>query len=269
MTPTRFPLTALVTIALPVSVLASSLALTPADSGTMGQAEPGGGWGIHIPTLSFVFQVSTPIDVTALGYYFYTDNPLGGEFGVDSTHSLTLTRWNGVSLDAPLASTNVALGSPVFQSSINHRFSYANIAPVALTLGNTYVLSATGSDVGDFFYQTSNYGPAPEIVFIESLHGSSTPTGGTNAASNCFGPDLFYTPTVPEPSPRLNITFSGAQQVRVTWNTNRTDYALESASTLPAVSWEPVTNGVFIAGQPFTVTVDYGEARRFFRLRKN
>ena len=87
-------LTALIILALPVSVWADTLALTPADSGTVGGADPGGGWGIHIPTLSFVFQVATPIDVTALGYYFYTGNPLGDGSGQDSTHSLTLARWN-------------------------------------------------------------------------------------------------------------------------------------------------------------------------------
>ena len=200
MTCAKFSLTALITIALPVSVWASTLALTPADSGTMGGADAGGSWGNWSPTISFVFQVSTPIDVTALGYYFHTENPLGGGSGEDSTHSLALARWNGVSLDAPLASTIVGLGSSVFQSSLNHSFAYENVAPVALTLGNTYMLSAAGSDIGDFFYLTSNYGPAPEIVFIEWLWGTSTPTGGTNAASYYFGPDLFYTPTIPEPS---------------------------------------------------------------------
>ena len=177
----------------PGGLHAQSLALTPADSSVPGQADPGGGWGLHIPTLSFVFQVNTSIEVTALSFYFVTTN------GLDAGYSLTLSHWNGVSLDATLASTSVNGGSPFYNTSVNHNFAYATVTPVTLTPGNTYVMSATGADVGDFFYLTSNFGPAPEINFYETLAASNIPTGAIGGTSDYFGPNFAYT-AVPEPS---------------------------------------------------------------------
>lgn len=85
------------------------------------------------------------------------------------------------------------------------------------------------------------------------------PSGGDSINVVIAVPDL----------PHLNIGALGGQQVQITWNTNHPNYNLESASTLPAINWEPVTNSVVIAGQQFSVAVGAGEARRFFRLRKN
>jgi hypothetical protein len=190
-----FALASLVLLVGRLAAQPGTLALTPADSGLLGQADPGGGWGLHIPTLSFVFQVNTSIDVSALGYYFITTN------GLDTGYSLTLSHWDGATLDATLATTSVGGGSSFYASSLNHDFAYAAVTPVTLLPGNTYVMSATGADVGDFFYLTSNYGPAPAIVFYENLYGSNIPTGSTSGVSNYFGPNFFFSATaVPEPA---------------------------------------------------------------------
>ena len=91
----------------------------------------------------------------------------------------------------------------------------------------------------------------------------------TIAQSSSSQLSSFSITVVPETPPHLNITMLGVQQVQLAWNTNHTGYALESASTLPAATWEVVTNSVVIAGQQFSVAVGAGETRRFFRLRRN
>lgn len=171
---------------------AQSVALTPADSGILGNSGGLGGWGTTITTPGWVFSVSSSVDVTALAYYFNTGNPL------DGSYTVTLYHWNGAILDATLASVSISSADSTVNLSTNHNFAYESITPVTLAPGNTYVLSATGPAGGDFFYSTDNFTPASPFTFIEGLNGSTTPSGGSNSTAY-FGPNLTYA-AVPEPS---------------------------------------------------------------------
>lgn len=70
------------------------------------------------------------------------------------------------------------------------------------------------------------------------------------------------------PVPRLGITPLGGAQARMTWRTNFTDYVLEYATSLPARAWTPITNGITVAGDSASLTVDLKNEQLVFRLRK-
>ena len=70
------------------------------------------------------------------------------------------------------------------------------------------------------------------------------------------------------PVPRLGITSLGGTQARMTWRTNFTDYVLEYATNLPATVWTPMTDGIALTGDYFSLRVDIKSAQRVFRLRK-
>jgi hypothetical protein len=68
-------------------------------------------------------------------------------------------------------------------------------------------------------------------------------------------------------SPLLYIGAIGNEQVQIRWSTNFTSFTLEAALTLPAASWQTVTNNVSIVGQHHFVTLDTLEAACFFGPR--
>lgn len=103
------PMAALCVVVTNAYAQSGSLALTPVDSGVLGNADSLGGWGLHAPVISLVFQVNRPVDVTELAYYQMSANP------IDVSFALTLQSWNGAVLSAPLASATVGPGSPVHQ----------------------------------------------------------------------------------------------------------------------------------------------------------
>lgn len=67
--------------------------------------------------------------------------------------------------------------------------------------------------------------------------------------------------------PLLGIQPLGQGRVQLTWSTNFIGLTLEQTGRLPAVRWNPVGNPVTVVQERFSVTVDVGEAQRFFRLR--
>jgi hypothetical protein len=69
--------------------------------------------------------------------------------------------------------------------------------------------------------------------------------------------------------PRLRAAFLSLAHLRIGWDTNFIGYGytLESAASLPAISWVPVTNNVTSTNGQFQVLVDTDATRQFFRLR--
>jgi hypothetical protein len=68
------------------------------------------------------------------------------------------------------------------------------------------------------------------------------------------------------PLPVLTIARQGASQLRISWPTNAAGLALEFATGLPTPAWAADTNTPTVLGDRFTVVVDGGEGRRFYRL---
>ena len=70
------------------------------------------------------------------------------------------------------------------------------------------------------------------------------------------------------PAASLNVTRVEPASIRITWATNFADHVLEYASSVPAESWNSVTNAVTTIGDRFSVTMNTGDSTRYFRLRK-
>jgi hypothetical protein len=102
----------------------------------------------------------------------------------------------------------------------------------------------------------------------------STPTKGTlvwNGTASWMG-GHFWSLSVSNltlfPLAQLSITRVGTAAVQASWRTNFSDLVLESAPSLPAADWSPVTNAVTPAGNRYSVTLDMDAPQRFYRLRK-
>lgn len=86
------------------------------------------------------------------------------------------------------------------------------------------------------------------------------------ASPNGQGAAYVYVPGVT--STFLTVRKLDNSQALLTWSTNATGYVLETAASLPAMTWSSVTNAVEIAGDQFAVTVETASGRQFFRLHK-
>ena len=69
------------------------------------------------------------------------------------------------------------------------------------------------------------------------------------------------------PSPPLKIA-SQAGGARISWPVGATNYVLEAATSLPAVSWNPVTNNPIVGPTERSVQLPVTGAAKFFRLRR-
>jgi hypothetical protein len=67
--------------------------------------------------------------------------------------------------------------------------------------------------------------------------------------------------------PELQIQQPDPLHVRLAWTTNAAGFGLEAASSLPASTWNPITNTPALDGEQFTVDLELGGAPQFFRLR--
>jgi hypothetical protein len=68
--------------------------------------------------------------------------------------------------------------------------------------------------------------------------------------------------------PRLAIAATADQQLQLFWGAYYSGYTLERTTNLPAVTWWPVTNSVYVTNNFFSVTIDRNATHQFFRLRK-
>lgn len=70
--------------------------------------------------------------------------------------------------------------------------------------------------------------------------------------------------------PRLRAAVLSPARLQISWDTNfvGSSYKLESAASLPAISWVPVTNNVTITNGQIQVVVDTDATLQFFRLRR-
>ncbi len=66
--------------------------------------------------------------------------------------------------------------------------------------------------------------------------------------------------------PMLSITTPAPLQAALSWPTNADGFTLETTFSLPALSWDVVTNVQVVFGNLFTVSVPATNAQQFFRL---
>lgn len=84
------------------------------------------------------------------------------------------------------------------------------------------------------------------------------PYDGTN-------PTLVVAKIAQKPPLRIAST---AQKVTLAWPVGATDYVLEAATTLSAITWDPVTNNPTVGPTERSVQLPLTGATTFFRLRK-
>jgi hypothetical protein len=102
----------------------------------------------------------------------------------------------------------------------------------------------------------------------------SAPTNGQmmwNGVTYWAGGHIWYV-TISNvalvPLPWLDISRVGPGSVQIIWATNFADYLLESADSLPSLTWNAVTNVPLNAGERQAVTLETGAVERFYRLHK-
>jgi hypothetical protein len=79
--------------------------------------------------------------------------------------------------------------------------------------------------------------------------------------------DLTYAIALAPPT--LTIARTAPAEVQLQWPTYYTGFTLETALSLtPPITWNPITNGVTVNGNNYSVSVPTTNAAQFFRLRK-
>ena len=67
--------------------------------------------------------------------------------------------------------------------------------------------------------------------------------------------------------PDVQISAENPGQLRISWPTNFSDFTLQSATTLPATSWEIVTETPTISSGTFTIQIELTDSQRYFQLK--
>lgn len=121
-------------------------------------------------------------------------------------------------------------------------------------------LGSFSQNINSFLAKTTQIGSSSPIATTEGWVGGLDEVAFYGAAFGAADIWRHYLAMVGPPS--LSYSLSGAQ-LTLSWPADVTGFTLESAPSLPAPSWTPVS-GV-VSNQ---VTVDASAAGRFFRLRK-
>jgi hypothetical protein len=67
---------------------------------------------------------------------------------------------------------------------------------------------------------------------------------------------------------RIFLSQTSPRQVTLSWPTNATDWALETASSMTSTNWAVVTNAPGISGANFALDFDTAAPQQFFRLHR-
>ena len=176
----------------PLSSSAQKLAFIPSDTGSLGDGGTVAGWGYALSIQQdYIFQVTTPIQVTALAYYYFPGGALPFCVIVNPLANcpvrVSIETVNPTNLDEPgtiIASTSVSLSDPVDHVSTNVDFYHSGIASVTLSPGIDYQMRQAGS--GRITFYQSKYSLSPEIAATQS--------------AAYFGGNFYFTSAVPEPA---------------------------------------------------------------------
>jgi hypothetical protein len=128
-------------------------------------------------------------------------------------------------------------------------------------------LKASNTDAGDQFGRA--VAASGDTVVSGAPVESSNATGvnGDQSDNSAFGAGAAYIFTGLGPGPQLAITLS-PQTVTLSWPVGATSYVLESASSLSAIAWDPVTDNPTIGPTEQSVQLPITDSVKFFRLRQ-
>jgi len=152
---------------------------------------------------------------------------------------------------------------PVFHlSSVMYRVAFPGLALSRLSGDTGFRVQA------DTVYASYGLdGPEPQADGTVQLLGTFT-TVRFFAQFTLTDSDLFHMQLGATPVPLLSVATSESN-LTLRWPMYATNFLLEATTSLsPPEAWAPVTNTVVTVGETFSVTVDYGLPRRFFRLRR-
>jgi hypothetical protein len=167
---------------------ASTIAVTPGTGGAENDLYNGN------TTLGWVFTLSSPVTVTALGYF-----DAKGSAGLADSYPVGIFNSTG----ALLVSATVPSGPP---TSLLDGFSFISVAPVVLGAG-TYEIGAYASEnsTDDFLFDVTGSSSVPQLTLgepAETFGNALTEPAGLvpSVTQGYFGPDFLVSQVVPEPS---------------------------------------------------------------------
>lgn len=202
-----------------------NVGLYPGDTGMHGTGGFTNGGGAA--TSGFAFQVTTPIEVTALGSYIFPSDPPGSTATPGQRFIIGIYQYGAGSPPPPLVSVSIGYPDtvPTITLSTNVAFMYASVTPTLLVPGITYEVSeAETAGINSplvYVAPQPGFAPGPEITGVLPVSGAN---GGFPGASGYsanlgnpgdnfyFGPDFFYMPAieaVPEPASWIAASLAG------------------------------------------------------------
>lgn len=189
----------------------------------------------------------------------------GGTATFDCSVAFHLTESASFTLQASLTDSQVTT-NPVTYSFCVLRHGGDDVAafgfPSPIQVG-VYPSSPSGTNSGIL---------APgDYQFISQMSSTVQVDGPSGAAQHdaSLSNLLLRVDTLPSTqAPSLQFRRIDPLNAELSWSTNTVGWNLESAMSLPATTWQLVTNNPGILGTNFSVTVSTTNAQQFFRLHK-
>jgi hypothetical protein len=165
-------------------------------------------------TLGFSFTANSNFSVQALGFFD------SGQNGILESHPIGVFTESGTLL----TSTTIPSGTA---APLINQFRYANISPVTLIAGQTYLIGALYTTNQELFFypdQATGFVANPLITYngARYVDGATlkAPIGIPSGSGGYFGPNMLLGPAAPEPGslalliPVLGIASTGLRQYR-------------------------------------------------------
>jgi subtilisin-like proprotein convertase family protein len=224
---------------------------TPEDGGAVSE-----GWSLILET------APAPAVGLASGTYQTIPGAIAVESGgqvPNGSRVVSLTATLTFDLSATPPSMTAVMDDAVLEGSdpfpLTVRSSLgARMADGTYRFTGDYLAEANPSIPGYFFNWTFSASSEGDVLW--------------NGLTDWSGGHLWYvgiTNVTLVSRPKLGITREGSQ-ITITWP--GTGYQLQGAASLPASSWDNVTNAVDITNTGSSVTLEATGAQRYFRLRK-
>jgi hypothetical protein len=146
----------------------------------------------------------------------------------------------------------------------------AGAAYVFVRTGTTWnqqaYLKASNTDAGDRFGRSLALSGDTVVAGASAEYSNATGVNGDQTDNSLPASGAAYVFTGLGPGPQLAIALS-AQNVIVSWPVGAASYVLESAPSLSAIAWDPVTDNPTIGPTERSVQLPITGAAKFFRLR--
>ena len=215
---------------------------------------------------------------TIFGFNFFPPNPrpaaISNQFAGAGFEFLAQDGQFPITIDYE---TNGVLSTPLFPNTaqvIRWRFTrvFNAVGWERATDDDTHfyrIFDTNNAEIGflDFRTPTRLGGPVFGGFISDVPIGSASSFSDNNDQLHSID-NLRYA-FIPERGPLLAIGRPNASDVLLSWETNGANYRLEYAESLPALTWETVTNlATLVSNRSFVWLTNSGESQRYFRLSK-